>query len=641
MKTTRILLIAAAVGLTMAVHAQPPSAPPQMEKLNRGVVALPAQQKGIFVSWRLLGTDPAATSFHLLRDGKPIARNLTGATCYTDTDGMPSSHYQVVTLHGQMPVDTSSVATPWAGLFLSIPLDRPDGGTVDGREYVYLPNDCSVGDVDGDGSYEIILKWDPTNSRDNSHEGFTASVIFDCYRMDGTRLWRIDLGRNIRAGAHYTQFLVYDFNGDGRAEMMCKTAPGTTDGQGRYVSEAATDYEIRSTDNSADYRNERGRILSGPEYLTVFDGQTGRAVHTVYYNPNRAFTLGGSADYDIDGWGDRGRVVGNRGDRFLACVAHLDGAHRNASAVFTRGYYTRTCLWAVGFDGQRLTTKWVHRDEDPNVPSTYGQGSHSIAVADVDGDGCDEITFGSAAVDNDGSLLYSTSLGHGDAHHLTDLDPDRPGLEYYMVHEFPPYGADLRDARTGEILYHEPGRTDTGRGLAADIDAAHRGFEFWNSDKRAVRDIRGNIISDHNPSINFRIYWDGDLQDELLGSTRLKRFAPQLEKWNGSHAEPLPLSNGKHLWEMGASMTCNGSKATPNLQADLLGDWREELILWDSSDASHLNIFTTNIPTDHRVTTLMHDHTYRMSVCWQNVAYNQPPHLGYYLPDAVLKTKKK
>ena len=282
MKTKCVLLLAAAIGLIMAVHAQPPSAPPQMEKLNRGVVALPAQQKGNFISWRLLGTDPTATSFHLLRDGKPIARNLSGATCFTDADGKLSSRYQVVTLHGLVPVDTSSVVSPWADCFLSILLDRPDGGTIDGREYVYLPNDCSVGDVDGDGTYEIILKWDPTNSRDNSHEGFTASVIFDCYRLDGARLWRINLGKNIRAGAHYTQFLVYDFNGDGRAELICKTAPGTVDSQNRFVSEAATDSDIRTTDNAADYRNERGRVLSGPEYLTVFDGLTGRSVHAVY-----------------------------------------------------------------------------------------------------------------------------------------------------------------------------------------------------------------------------------------------------------------------------------------------------------------------------------------------------------------------
>ena len=683
----------------------------QMERLDRGVVALPAKDKGIFVSWRLLGTDSSTTCFDVERNGKVIAQHLR-LTNYTDKKGTTSDAYRIITYQQEPKMDASAKrevsreVKPWTDLYKSLPINRPAGGvSPDGRSYTYAPNDCSVGDVDGDGEYELIVKWDPSNSHDNSHNGYTGEVIFDCYKLDGTQLWRINLGKNIRAGAHYTQFLVYDFDGNGKAELICKTSAGSVDGKGRYVSEAANDAEIRTIDNHADYRNEVGRILTGPEMLTVSNGLTGEAIHTIWYNPNRAFGVGkqvaegekienGYPAYSSI-WGDKANY-GNRGERYLAGVAYLDGADKHPSAVMCRGYYTRSYLWAVDFDGKQLKTKWLHASTTPHdwlvtdakgkvVKEAHGlknidkdgretsgtafaQGAHSLAVGDVDGDGCDEITYGSAAINNDGTLLYSTGLGHGDAQHLADLDPDRPGLEYFMVHEEYPYGSDLRDAKTGEILLRTYDKDDTGRGLAADIDANHRGAELWSSDKPVVKDIKGNVITnpkkdqhrppmppmnrDWNsnekktfrsvsrmPAMNFRIYWDGDLQEELLANGRPPHFPPYLQKWNGKEAVALPLSNGKQLFEMGHSVSCNWSKATPNLQADILGDWREEVIYWDESDASHLNIFTTNTPTDYRVLTLMHDHVYRMGVAWQNVGYNQPPHLGYYLPDKAEKVK--
>lgn len=657
-----------------------------MERLDRGLVALPAAGKGIFLSWRLLGTDSKNVCFDIERDGKVIARHVR-ATHFTDAKGSPAHSYRIITYQDEPKMDApmqrevSKPVKPWTDLYKSLPINRPEGGTApDGRAYVYTPNDCSVGDVDGDGEYELIVKWDPSNSHDNSHDGYTGDVILDCYKLDGTQLWRINLGKNIRAGAHYTQFLVFDFDGDGKSEMICKTSAGSIDGQGRFVSESATDAEILSLDNAADYRNRRGRIKNGPELLTVFNGETGKAMHTIWYNPNRAFGVGRQVAegerLEADGfpayssvWGDKDNY-GNRGERYLAGVAYLDGAAHRPSAVMCRGYYTRSYLWAVDFDGKQLKTKWLHASTTPGT--AYAQGAHSLAVGDVDGDGCDEITYGSAAINNDGTLLYSTGLGHGDAQHLGDLDPDRPGLEYFMVHEEYPYGSDLRDAKTGEILYRTLDRDDTGRGLAADIDANHRGYEMWSSDNPEVRDCKGNVIveakdawkkrsgekkkkqapqqGDWNsnekttfravspmPAMNFRIYWDGDLQDELLANGRAPHFPPYIQKWNGKEAVALPLSNGKQLFEMGHSVSCNWTKATPNLQADLFGDWREEVIYWDESDASHLNIFTTNIPTDYRVPTLMHDHIYRMGVAWQNVGYNQPPHLGYYLPDKAEK----
>ena len=625
----------------------------QMERLGRGVVALP-QTKGIFVSWRLLGTDDARTTFDVIRDGKTIAEELT-VTNYVDEEGTVSSSYQVVSRVNGVVVETSGEVKPWAEAYLKLPLDRPATGALGGE---YTPNDCSAGDVDGDGEYEIIVKWDPSNAKDNSQSDKTDNVYIDCYKLDGTKLWRIDLGVNIRAGAHYTQFMVYDFDGDGRAEMICKTAPGSKDGQGNYVNQAATDEKIQKADNAKDWRTSAGRINGGQEYLTVFNGLTGAAIHTIAYYPNRnalaeLSEAEGSFNWDDrSGKKDRGDY-GNRGERYLAAVAYLGGPHANPSGIFCRGYYTYAYVWAVDFDGSQLKHRWLHRSDSktqysvvgadmvesakitaPAATSSdgsgsrtmYGNGNHNLSVGDVDGDGRDEMVWGSAALDDDGRLLYATGFGHGDAIHLSKMDPDRKGLQVFQVHEEKgSYSWDLHDAGTGEIIFRggNSGK-DNGRGMAADVIPKSRGFEFWSSDERSQRNVQtGAVVNDKNTSVNFRIYWDGTCYDQTLdGNT--------LDAWNGSSWQRLMT-----FYNYGSSSTCNGTKKTPNLQADLFGDWREELVLWDSSNSSTLNIFTTTVPTAYRVPTLMHDHTYRMAVAWQNTAYNQPPHLGFYLPDFV------
>ena len=624
-----------------------------IENLSRGAVAIPCE-KGNFISWRYLATDPEDIYFDLFRDGTIIASNIRTTTCVTDTLGKSTSQYTLVSYFNGTKT-TSKPLKVWDKPYISIPLDKPADGTApNGKEYTYTPNDCAVADINGDGEYELLLKWDPSNSHDNSQDGHTGNVYLDCYKLHygnttqytGKPLWRIDLGPNIRAGAHYTQFLFYDLDGDGKAELICKTAPGSKDGKGKFVSKAATDKNIRKTDDKIRYALANGRILYGPEFLTVFSGLDGHAIHTVYYNPNRAFTVGGEPEYDGRGWGDRSPLQGNRGDRFLACVAHLDGLDKAPSAVFFRGYYTKAYAWAVQFDGKHIIDKWFHKSETPGE-GLYGQGAHGIAVGDVDGDGCDEIMFGSAALNNDGTTLYTTKLGHGDAVHLCDIDPDRPGLEYYMPHEVKPFGISYRDACTGEILYREHADKDTGRGLAADIDSLHRGLEFWSSANKIMHDCHGNeiITTKNSVPVNFRIYWDGDLYDELLGNSVNKGrpgenpmpyYQYYVAKWQGDHVERIKI-NGQDFHEWGFSSSCNGTKATPCLQADLFGDWREELVLYNGSSNAHLNVFSTNLPTQYRVVTPMHDHIYRMSVAWQNVAYNQPPHLGYYLPDKFKK----
>ncbi len=646
----------------------------QMEKLDRGVVALKnGQGSGNIISWRLLGTDDKNVTFNVLRDGAVIKSGIADVTYYKDaTSGVHQFQVQTV-LNGEV-IETSPAVTSVDDYFLQLKLDRPASGvTLAGDAYSYSPNDCSVGDVDGDGQYELIVKWDPSNSQDNSIAGYTGNVYLDCYKLDGTKLWRVDLGKNIRAGAHYTQFLVYDFDGDGKAEMICKTAPGSKDGEGNYVSAVADETTIKNVNNTKDWRYSSGstnigKLSGGQEWLTVFNGETGKAVHTVYYNPNRNGGLGGEAgptkNWKVDG---TDTSYGNRAERYLATVAYLDGPDQNPSAVMCRGYYTYAYMWAVDFDGQKLKTKWFHASESKNkvvvtdadgnkTTKTYttntsntsggsctlfGNGNHNLSCADVDGDGKDEIIYGSAAVDHDGNLLYAVGLGHGDAIHMSTLIPDRGGLQVFDVHEESPYGWDIHDAATGEVLTYVKGTGDNGRGMAADFVPAHRGFEFWSASDKVVRQAEdGTQLSTKCPSTNFRIYWDGDLQDELFdGKYDSKTFAcsPELTKYSNTKLSSFKKFqiNGKYFANLGNSVSCNTTKATPCLQADLFGDWREELILWNNADSCTINIFTTSETTMYRVPTLMHDHTYRMGITWQNSAYNQPPHLGFYLPDYV------
>jgi rhamnogalacturonan endolyase len=612
MKRLLTLLLCA---VTLTGYAQKPSDTPtsQMEKLDRGLVVMiypDGRGTKCFASWRLLGTDDKNTTFALLKNGEVLQDNIYKTTCVSGFSATKTDKFQVVTYQNGNVAETSAEVTPWSKYYLEVKLDKPADGALGGT---YSPNDCSVGDVDGDG----------------------------------------------------------------KAELMCKTAPGSKDGPGNYVNQAATDDLIKAADNTKDWRSSAGRINGGQEYLTVFNGLTGEAVHTIAYYPNRNAKAELSEAEGTFNWDDRSGKTdkgsyGNRGERYLAAVAYLSGPEANPSAVFTRGYYTYAYLWAVDFDGKQLKTRWLHSSDkkdtyrlmDANGQeetlqgtictsglgryTMYANGNHNLSVGDVDGDGKDEILWGSAALDDDGKMLYSVGFGHGDAIHLGDLNPDRPGLELFDVHEEKGrYPWDLHDAATGEILWQGGQHgVDNGRGLAADIVESSRGYEFWSayggfddnpnydanstdSDKQAYRNqnpfnvISGLQAGNKKPSMNFRIYWDGDAQDELLDGTTIAKYNKD------SDATTLGVGSSSITGQSN-----NSTKATPNLSADIFGDWREELILRNSSNDA-LNIFSTVIPTDYRVPTLMHDHTYRMAIAWQNVAYNQPPHLGYYLPDFI------
>jgi rhamnogalacturonan endolyase len=601
----------------------------QMEYLNRGLIAIKVTN-GVYLSWRFLGTDNVNTGFNIYRDNILIHTTpITASTNYTDASGTATSTYKVLpVLNGIEDTTGVKLVTPWAQPYKTISLNRPANGITapnkygsvgkaatgsfpKGQPYGYSPNDCSVGDVDGDGEYEIILKWDPSNSQDNSYYGITGNVYIDAYKLDGTQLWRIDLGKNIRAGAHYTQFLAYDFDGDGLAEVVCKTAPGTIDGKGNYVimnsDDPAADYRYLDTTQTSGSKM-LGTIQTGPEYLTLFDGKTGSELNTIAYNPLRG---------TVSNWGDN---YANRCDRFLACVAYLDGVH--PSAVMCRGYYKRATLVSYDVKDKKLVQRWFYDSGTTSGVGAYGQGNHNLSVADADGDGKDEIIYGACAIDDNGTLLYRTGLGHGDAMHVSDMDPDNAGLEVWSVHEDTSvdYGYELHDAKTGTILWGTKTGADNGRGMAGDIDSRYPGFEMWSSLGSGTYSCKGVQISTAKPSTNFRVYWDGDLQDELLDGVKIT-------KWNGSGSTTLLTGSGVS--------SCNSTKSTPNLCADILGDWREEVILWTTADSSNIRIYTTTTPTTYRLYTPMHDAVYRLGVAWQNTAYNQPPHLGFYIGDGL------
>lgn len=595
------------------------SQPYSGEKLSRGLIGIPTEE-GMYFSWRMTLEDAAGLQFDLYRSSNGGAEvKLNKEPIDRTSDFLDRTVDYTVDNRWTLKATTGEVAT-WTRLkgeernpYLSIPICKPEDGEIAGEPFTYTANDCSVGDLDGDGEYEIILKWSPSNSKRPPQRGFTGNTYLDAYKMDGTRLWRIDLGPNVRSGAATTNFLVFDFDGDGCAEICCKTGDGTVDGLGHRIGDAQVDW--RTWDKKSP---TYGKIVNGPEYLTVFEGRTGKELDSKEYIPTR---------YPLDGWGGVGGNCGNdntggRSDRFTAGVAFLDG--KTPLPVMVRGWYGRTVVAAWTFTNGALKHTWTFDSAAPGWETYSGMGNHSVTVADFDGDGCDEICVGAMTVDHDGKGLFTTGLRHGDALHAGRFIPSRQGMQVFGVHENEGDNEIVKrtpavamfDGATGEIIWQDGLGQDAGRGVAADIDPRYDGAECWCNIGGLRRGDTGEIICNRKPdSCNFTIYWDADPLAELLDHVSISKW-----NWNAESTDLLLKAEGV--------VSNNGTKGNPCLSGDILGDWREEVI-WASEDQTELRIYSTTIPAVDRRATWMNDRQYRLAIAWQNVAYNQPPHPSF------------
>lgn len=605
----------------------------QAEWLDRGVVAVKAD-KGIFVSWRIRADEfKEKLSFNVLKNGTVVAKKLSVAN-YLDKKGKPGDVYTVETYKDGALSDTAE-AKASADSYLSIKVQKPEGGENGDGPYTYSMNDATVGDLDGDGSYEIIVKWYPSDAIDSSKATLTGPTLFDAYKLDGTPLWRIDMGLNLTSGAHYNQIVVADFDGDGKSEVFLKTADATTVygvTDGKIDTSNVIGVIGNASDNGKWISREgksRGHVTGGPEYVTFFEGMTGKILDTVEYE----FPVG-----NVSSWGD---TWYNRSDRWNACAAYLDGT--KPSAVLGRGYYARTAYAAYDLVDGKARLRWSFDSAKEGRGGALG--NHNLAVADVDNDGKDEIVAGDLTLDDDGTILYAMDGemlrekgSHADAIHIGQFDPEVEGLYVWQPREEPAVASlVLHDAATGEAKLVYYAAKDAGRAMAANI-TKEPGYNFWGAGGSgaekggSVYNIYGETLVDRSvvPSMNFKIYWDGDLLHELLDDLapldcinlykfdELSRTLKETVRFTGTHSN-------------------NSTKANPSLQADILGDWREEVVV-PSDDDTELRIYTTTEPTKYLIYTLMHDPVYRLSVAWQNNGYNQPPCLSFYLGEDISKT---
>lgn len=637
----------------------------QMEKLDRGLIAIKTDG-GVYLSWRLFdsednifGSADKNVSFNVYRDGKKISEVATKTNYVDSTVG---TNYSVAPVINGVEGEKCNPVTVYNNSYFDIPILKPDDETIydpSGNElatYSFFPADCSTGDVDGDGEYEIIVKW-TSSEHDVGSPGdpaYSGTVHLAAYKLDGTKLWKNDiaLGKNVYSSAHTLQFLVYDFDGDGKSEVMCQTSLGSKDGQGEYVSNAAqTDEEIKAiTDeenSTADYRGY-GRITEGKEFLTVFNGETGVAMDTINLPTTRGSENG--VDYGDD--------FGNRSNRFVSDIAYLDG--EKPYAIYLRGYYfgrngkQRTSIAGISWDGTALSPTYrfdTQKGQEGYYDGAYqyvGNGNHNCTVADVDNDGKDEFITGALCMevndDNEFRPKWCTYLQHGDALHIGNYDPTHTGFEFFTVHEDSgtnslsgnditlDFGMSVIDAETGNIMFHEGASDDTGRGVMANVGAGGY-YQIWSA-KNSARQSNGgtdfttatSLTGRNTPSMNFRIFWDGDLYDNLLDGANIT-------DWNGRNMSNI-FSAGNYN-----CVSINGTKANPSLQADLFGDWREEVV-YPTSDGTALRVFSTTDTTDYKIKTLMQDPVYRSGVAAEQTAYNQPPHVGFYMGKEVFETRK-
>lgn len=583
--------------------------------------------KKILVNWRQLPSDTVNNSsfdlYRTVKGGSEVKVNdapIQGKTNFQDSDAplTDAITYRLTFAGSNETLDTytiDSIRVKNGRPYISIPLK----GTSDLHPYyTYQANDVSVGDLDGDGEYEIVLKRLLYKDSTNITSTTTVPIIqhgclLEAYKLDGSFLWRVCSGPNVTTGNGWS-FAVADFDGDGKAEVAFRSAEGTIFGDGTEIGDT-------DGDGKTDYRTDKTSvghyITAGPEFLSVVEGTTGRELARAPY----------IARETSEKWGDN---YFKRASSYRVAVANVSGG--NPSIITCRGVYARSALEAWDYNDGTLTKRWRFDTDSTGYNSWAGQGYHSLSVGDVDNDGFDEIVYGSMTVDHDGSGLNNSGLGHGDALHLGKFDPSREGLQIWSCFETGRTNAALRDAATGETIWaslaQEEG--DCGRALVADIDPSSPGDECWWAGSNA-HSITGEDLGYKPSTCNMAIWFSGSLNRQLLNGTVIDKTIV-----NGKQANArVATFYGSKRYDVA---DINDSKKNPCWYGDILGDWREEVILPVSGKTKELRIFATWYPTDYAFPWLMTDHVYEMSALNENIGYNQPTHTGYYLGSDLAKS---
>ena len=601
----------------------------QTDALSRGTVAVKTKT-GVFISWRILAEEYYGVTYNVYRNGTKLNSTPLTVSNYTDASGSATDTYTVAAVLADGTVQSQSASvTPWntgrvdtsskvlfpCPAYKEITMQSVYSRDGDDITDNYIINDVSMADLDGDGDIEFIVKRINQADADalfptTCDYGFT---VLEAYEMDGTRLWSIDVGPNmVSGGNHEVNIVAYDWDQDGRAEVLLRGADDMILHKASGSSQTIGTSGV-NTRSSISHVSNMTYTNTGNEYLLYLDGETLEPYQVITYPIAR----GSASD-----WGDS---YGHRSSKYFFGAPYLDG--RNPSIFLARGIYTKIEMVAydVNTSTHALTKRWSWSSGSSG--SWYGQGYHNFGIADVDLDGRDEIVYGSMVIDHNGKGLSTTGLGHGDAQHCGDLDPFRPGLEIFACNEDNP-GNNFRNATTSEIYYRSTASSDDGRCMAANVTNDYPGCLGASASSGVISLASDAVISSLSNNwssstaqpmaLNFRIYWDGDLLEETVNSPGTER-----------ECIVLKAGSGRIMQTSGVAM-CNSTKNTPCAQGDIIGDWREELIL-RSSDNTALRIYTTTDETSYRIPCLWQDHQYRQSMVWQMLGYNQPPHTSYFL----------